>query len=75
MKMLKYIFTLAVLFALFYAFGFCVFYGISVEDWVFLLLAVFFAWLLYSWNLMMQPAKDEYTQRLIEFLRKMSIEE
>lgn len=75
MKIFKYIFTLIVLFALFYAFGFCIFYGISVEDWTFLLLAVFFAGLLYSWNLMMQPAKNEYTYRLIKFLRKMSIEE
>lgn len=72
--MIKYIFTLAVLFALFYAMGFCIFYGISVEDWTFLLLAVFFAGLLYSWNLMMQPAENEYTHKLIDFLRKMSIE-
>ena len=75
MKLLKYIFTLAVLFALFYAFGFCVFYGISMEDVVFIFMAVFFVSLLYVWNNIMQPAKNEYTHRLIEFLRKMSIEE
>lgn len=75
MKLIKYIFTLIVLFALFYALGFCVFYGMSVEDWVFLLLAAFFAGLLYLWNLLMQPVKNEYTRRLINFLREMSIEE
>jgi hypothetical protein len=74
MKMIKYIFTLAVLFALFYAFGFCIFYGMSVEDKVFIFLAIFFAVLLYVWNNIMQPAKNEYTKKLITFLRKMSVE-
>ena len=72
--MIKYIFILAVLFALFYAMGFCIFYGISVEDWVFLLLAAFFAELLYLWNLLMQPAKNEYTQKLFKFLKKVAEE-
>jgi len=75
MKLLKYIFTLVVLFALFYAFGFCIFYGMSVEDWVFLLLAAFFAELLYLWNLLMQPAKNEYTYKLINFLKEIAKEE
>ena len=75
MKLLKYIFTLAVLFALFYAMVFCIFYGMSMEDKVFMFMAIFFAGLLYSWNLMMQPAKNEFTHKLIEFLRKMSVEE
>lgn len=74
MKLIKYIFTLIVLFALFYAFGFCIFYGMSMEDGVFMFLAIFFVGLLYIWNNIMQPAKNEYTHKLIEFLRKMSIE-
>lgn len=72
--MIKYIFTLAVLFALFYAFGFCVFYGMSVEDGTFMFLAIFFACLLYFWNNIMQPAKNEYTYKLIEFLKKVAEE-
>lgn len=75
MKLIKYIFILTVLFALFYAFSFCIFYGMSVEDKVFIFLAIFFAVLLYVWNNIMQPAKNEYTKKLITFLRKMSVEE
>lgn len=74
MKLIKYIFTLVILFALFYVFGFCVFYGMSMEDGVFMFLAIFFVGLLYIWNNIMQPAKNEYTQKLITFLRKMSVE-
>ena len=75
MKLIKYIFTLVILFALFYAFGFCIFYGMSMEDGVFMFLAIFFVGLLYIWNNIMQPAKNEYTRRLINFLKEMSIEE
>lgn len=74
MKLIKYIFTFTVLFALFYAFGFCVFYGMSMGDGVFMFMAIFFVVVLYIWNNIMQPAKNEYTYKLIEFLRKMSVE-
>jgi len=75
MKMIKYIFTLAVLFALFYAFGFCIFYGMSMEDKVFIFLAIFFAVLLYVWNNIMKPAENEYTYKLINFLKEIAKEE
>lgn len=74
MKLIKYIFTLTVLFALFYAFGFCIFYGMSVEDGVFMFLAIFFVGLLYIWNNIMQPAKNEYTRKLLKFLNKVAEE-
>lgn len=74
MKLIKYIFTLVILFALFYAFGFCVFYGMSMEDGVFMFLAIFFVGLLYIWNNIMQPAKNEYTRKLLKFLNEVAEE-
>lgn len=74
MKIFKYIFTLIVLFALFYAFGFCLFYGMSVRDGVFMFMAVFFAILLYVWNNIMKPAENEYTYKLINFLKEITKE-
>lgn len=72
MKLIKYIFILVVLFALFFAFGFCLFYGMSMEDWVFMLMSVCFASLAYFWTVMFQLKSNEYTCRLIEFLRSIS---
>lgn len=71
MKIIKYIFCLAVLFALIYSAGFCLFYGMSMEDWIFILMSVCFAGLAYFWNVMFQLKGNEYTLRIINFLRKI----
>ena len=71
MEIIKYIFCLAVLFALIYSAGFCFFYGMAMEDWVFMLLCGFFAGLAYFWNVMFHLKDNGYTHMLIEFLRNI----
>lgn len=72
MKLVKYIFCLAVLFALIYSTGFCFFYGMTMEDWVFMLMSAFFAGLAYFWNVMFHLENNKYTNRVVNILRKIS---
>lgn len=71
MKLVKYIFCLVVLFALVYSTGFCFFYGVTMEDWVFMLMSVCFAGLAYFWNVMFHLENNEYTKRVISILGKV----
>lgn len=72
MKLVKYIFCLAVLFTLIYSTGFCFFYGMAMEDWVFMLMSVCFAGLAYFWSVMFHLKSNEYTKRVTDILRKIS---
>lgn len=72
MKLIKYIFCLVVLFALIYSTGFCFFYGVTLEDWVFMLMSAFFAGLAYFWNVMFHLENNEYTKKVTDILRKIS---
>ena len=72
MKLIKYIFCVIVFFALIYFAGFCFFYGMVMEDWVFMLMSVYFIGLVYFWNMIFHLENNEYTNRVINILRKIN---
>ena len=73
-KLLMYILSIIVLFSAIYCSIFCLFYGITMEDWIFMLISIFFAGIAYYWNMAIKPFEHEYTIKIINVLKKLAKE-
>lgn len=74
MKLIVYILTMLVLVAAIYCSVFCFFYGMSMEDGVFMFLSMFFGVIAYYWNLAMKPSKNEYTKKIVNIFAELGEE-
>lgn len=75
MKLFIYILSLIVLFSAIYCSIFCFFYGVAMEDWMFMFISAFFIGIAYYWNMAIKPFKNEYTNKIINILKHLANEE
>lgn len=72
MKLFAYILSIVVLFSAMYCSIFCFFYGMAMEDWMFMFMSVFFAGIAYYWNMAIKPFKHEYSIKIINIIKKLA---